>query len=159
MQWSANPLCAVISGIEKPGNVGAVLRSADGAGISNLIIANPQTDLFNPTTIRSSLGTVFAANLAAASDQQALSVLREQRLMIYCAALDERAIPYTQADFTKPCAIVLGSEDQGLDATWLAVADDVQLIQLPMHGIADSLNISAAAAVLFYEAQRQRSAS
>jgi TrmH family RNA methyltransferase len=149
------PLVAVLEGVEKPGNVGAVLRSADGAGVSALIAADPRTDLFNPNAIRASLGTIFRLPVAAAGTAETLAWLRRRKLAIYAARVDA-AIPYTEADFRRPAAIVLGSEAEGLSEAWSA--DDVTAVRLPMLGLVDSLNVSAAAAVLFYEALRQRTA-
>lgn len=147
------PLVAVLEGIEKPGNLGAVLRSADGAGLSAVLVADPRTDLFNPNTIRASLGTVFTMPVAVASAEEILAFLAQHGLAVYAARV-EAPMPYTQADFRQPAAIVLGSEAEGLSARWQGPS--VQAICLPMRGVADSLNVSAAAAVLFYEALRQR---
>jgi TrmH family RNA methyltransferase len=147
------PLVAVLEGIEKPGNIGAALRSADGAGVSAVILADGGTDLYNPNTIRASLGTIFSRPVIAASASDTLDWLRRTGLAIYAARTDAEQL-YTAVDFTGPSAIVLGSEARGLASTWSQ--PDVIPIRLPMQGIADSLNISAAAAVLFYEAVRQR---
>jgi TrmH family RNA methyltransferase len=147
------PLVAVLEAVEKPGNVGAVLRSADAAGVSALIVADPQTDLCNPNAIRASLGTIFSMPVASATAADALRWLRRRRVTIFAARVDG-AIPYTEADFRGPAAIVLGSEAQGLTAAWSG--PEVISIRLPMHGKGDSLNVSATAAVLFYEAVRQR---
>jgi TrmH family RNA methyltransferase len=147
------PLVAVLEGVEKPGNVGAVLRSADGAGVSALIVADAQTDLYNPNAIRASLGTIFSVPVAAAAAADTLTWLRHRGLAIFAARVDG-AVPHTEADFRGPAAIVLGSEAKGLSATW--TGPDVTAVRLPMAGVADSLNVSAAAAVLFYEALRQR---
>ena len=150
----SHPLVAVLEGVEKPGNVGAVLRSADAAGVSALVVAGARTDLHNPNAIRASLGTIFSVPVAAATTLQTLAWLRQRGLPIFCARVDG-AIPYDRADFRGPAAIVLGSEAQGLSNPWCG--DDVTAVRLPMHGAADSLNVSATAAVLFYEALRQRS--
>jgi TrmH family RNA methyltransferase len=147
------PLVAVLEGVEKPGNVGAVFRSADGAGISALIVADAQTDLYNPNAIRASLGTIFSVPVAAAATSDTLAWLRHRGVAIFAARVDG-AIPYTEADFRGPAAIVLGSEAHGLSAVWSE--PDVTAVRVPMAGAADSLNVSAAAAVLFYEARRQR---
>jgi TrmH family RNA methyltransferase len=149
----AAPLIAVIEGVEKPGNVGAVLRSADGAGVDAVVIADPRTDLFNPNTIRASLGTVFDANVCTASTDETLRWLKERRITPF-AARPEAELLYTEADYRGGGAIVLGSEAEGLSDKWQAAG--VVGVRLPMRGIADSLNVSATAAVLFYEAQRQR---
>jgi TrmH family RNA methyltransferase len=149
----AAPLVAVIEGVEKPGNVGAVLRSADGAGVSAVVVADGGTDLYNPNAIRSSLGTIFALPLCAATTGETLAWLREREVQIFAARVDATQI-YAQVDFRRGAAIVLGSESAGLSAAWQA--GDITPIKLPMLGAADSLNVSAAAAVLFYEALRQR---
>ncbi len=148
-----DPLVAVLEAVEKPGNLGAVLRSGDGAGISGLIVADGRTDLYNPNAIRASLGTIFTLPVCAATAAEALEWLRGSRLAVYAAQVDG-SVPYTEADFRRPSAIVLGSEAEGLTPIWLA--DDITAVRLPMLGVADSLNVSAAAAVLFYEALRQR---
>ena len=150
----ANPLVAVLEGVEKPGNVGAVMRSADGAGVSALVVADPRTDLFNPNAIRASLGTIFSLPVAAAAPDDVLAWLRVRGLQILAARV-EGSVSYSEVDYRRPTAIVLGSEAQGLTSRWNG--DDVQAIRLPMRGVADSLNVSTAAAVLFYEALRQRS--
>jgi TrmH family RNA methyltransferase len=156
LQLPAAALVAVLAGVEKPGNVGAVLRSADAAGCSALIVADAGTDLFNPNCIRASLGTVFTLPVCAASSSETLDYLRQERLSIYAARLDATATDYRQATFAPRSAIVLGSEAAGLSDAWRA--SDITAIKLPMLGIADSLNVSATAAVLFYEALRQRKA-
>ena len=149
------PLIAVVEGVEKPGNVGAILRTADGAGISAVLVADGGTDLFNPNTIRASLGTVFTVPLCAAPAAEVIRWLREQHVAIVAARVDG-AVDYTRADLTGPAAIVLGSETAGLTDVWTGA--DIQAVKLPMHGHADSLNVSATAAILFYEAVRQRTA-
>ena len=150
----ASPLVAVLEGIEKPGNVGAVLRSADGAGLSALVVADGGTDLFNPNAIRASLGTIFTLPVAAATTAETLVWLRHHGLTIYAARVDGSQ-PYTTANLRQPAALVLGSEAAGLSNAWCA--EGIEAIRLPMLGVADSLNVSATAAVLFYEALRQRS--
>jgi TrmH family RNA methyltransferase len=150
------PLVAVLEACEKPGNLGAVLRSADAAGVSAVIAADSRTDVFNPNAIRSSLGTIFSMPLAAGSSSEALSWLRVHELAVIATRVDA-TLDYTAVDFTRPTAVVLGSEAAGLSAAWQA--SDVTAVRLPMLGVADSLNISAAAAVLFYEALRQRRAA
>ena len=148
-----DPLLVVVEGVEKPGNLGAILRSADGAGADAVIAASPRTDLANPNVIRASAGTYFAVPLAAAPTTEVIAWLRERRVRVVAARVDaERA--YDEADLTGPLAIVLGSEAEGLTDAWHAA--DIEAVRLPMHGIADSLNVSVAAAVLLYEARRQR---
>jgi TrmH family RNA methyltransferase len=150
---NGQPLIAVLEGVEKPGNVGAALRSADGAGVSALIVADPCTDLFNPNAIRASLGTIFTRPVAVATSEETLAFLRARGIRIFAARVDG-SVPYTEVDFCGPSAIVLGSESRGLSAAW--TAPDITAIRLPMLGAADSLNVSVTAAVLFYEALRQR---
>ena len=147
------PLVAVLEGIEKPGNLGAILRSADAAGVDAVIVADGRTDLFNPNTIRASLGTVFRPNVVEASTQDAIDWLRQRKLTIVAARPDAEQL-YTAVDLRSGAAIVLGSEAAGLSASWQEV--DALAVRLPMRGLADSLNVSTTAAVLFYEALRQR---
>lgn len=149
----ANPLLAVVEGIEKPGNLGAILRSADGAGLDALIAVDPLTDVFNPNAIRASLGTIFAVPLATGSTVDVLAWLASRGIRPVVARVDAARL-HTDVDFTGPCAIVLGSEATGLSAAWSGPG--VEGVRLPMLGIADSLNVSVAAAILFYEARRQR---
>jgi TrmH family RNA methyltransferase len=149
-----DPLVAVLEGIEKPGNLGAVMRSADGAGISAVIVADGCTDLFNPNAIRASLGTIFTVPVCAASSAEALAWLRASGLRMFAARVGAK-LTYSAADYRGPAAMILGSEASGLTEAWQA--PDITPIQLPMLGAADSLNLSATAAILFYEALRQRS--
>jgi RNA methyltransferase, TrmH family len=148
-----DPLIAVIEGVEKPGNLGAILRTADGAGASAVIVAEPGTDLFNPNVIRASLGTVFSVPVAVASSGDLLAWLRERAIRIVAARV-QASVDYTNADYRGAVAIALGSEARGLSDAWAELAETS--VRLPMHGMADSLNVSATAAVLLYEAQRQR---
>lgn len=149
----SDPLVAVIEGVEKPGNVGAILRSADGAGADAVIAVDARTDLFNPNTIRASAGTAFSVPLAAASSREAIDWLRERGLRIVAARVDADLL-YTRADLTGPLALALGAESKGLTEAW--TDPDIETVRLPMLGVADSLNVSASAAVLLYEARRQR---
>lgn len=147
------PLVAVVEAVEKPGNLGAVLRSADAAGVSAVVATGHGTDLYNPNVIRASLGTVFTLPACAAATTEVLAWLRERGFAIFAARPDAKQI-YTEVCYTGRTAIVLGAEAAGLSNAWRS--NDVTAIKLPMRGRADSLNISAAAAVLFYEALRQR---
>jgi RNA methyltransferase, TrmH family len=149
-----NPLVAVVECLEKPGNLGAVCRSADASGVSALISADARSDLFNPNAIRASLGTLFTLPVCESSSREVLPWLRNQQIKIFAAQVDGSML-YTEADYRGPTAIVLGSEVAGLTPFWTAA--DVTPIRLPMLGAADSLNLSVTAAVLFYEARRQRS--
>jgi len=153
IQLPDNPLVAVLEGVEKPGNLGAVVRSADAAGVSAVVVADGRTDLFNPAAIRASLGTIFAVPVAATSATETLAWLLRHRVAIYATRVDGDVV-YTDVDFRQPAAVVLGSEAEGLSPVWSAAG--VTAVRLPMRGMADSLNLSVAAAVVFYEAMRQR---
>jgi RNA methyltransferase, TrmH family len=149
----SEPLVVVLEAVEKPGNLGAVLRSVDGAGADALIVATGRTDLFNPNVIRASAGTVFSVPLAAAEADDVITWLRGRGIRIVAARIGA-PVAYTAADLHGPLAIALGSETDGLTAIW--DGDGIEAVSLPMHGIADSLNVSVTAAVLLYEARRQR---
>lgn len=148
-----DPLLAVIERVEKPGNVGAILRSADAAGIDAVIVADGRTDLYNPNTIRASLGTVFRPNVCVAASAETIEWLQGLNLRILAARPDAETL-YHEVDFTGGVAIVLGSEAEGLSDAWQGAG--ITPVRLPMLGMADSLNVSTTAAVLFYEALRQR---
>jgi TrmH family RNA methyltransferase len=150
---ATDPLVAVVEGVEKPGNIGAILRSADGAAVDAVVAASPRTDLFNPNAIRASAGTIFAVPVAAAPTADVLAWLRDRRIRIVAARVDATK-RYTEVDLTGPLALVVGAEAEGLGDAWSA--DDVSAVHLPMLGVADSLNVSVSAAILFYEARRQR---
>lgn len=147
------PLVVVVEGIEKPGNLGAVLRSADGAGADAVIAASPRTDLYNPNTIRASAGTIFGLPLAAAATRETRGWLIGHGLRIVTARVDAPTI-YTDADLSGPVALVFGTEAEGLSDDWRGAGTDA--VRIPMLGIADSLNVSVSAAILLYEARRQR---
>ena len=149
----AEPLIVVAESVEKPGNLGAILRSADGAAADALIAADPRTDIFNPNAIRASLGTIFSLPVAVATTPATIAWLREAGIRIVVARVDG-SLPYTEVDLCGALAIVLGSEAEGLADAWSGPG--IQAVRLPMLGIADSLNVSAAAAILLYEARRQR---
>ncbi len=146
-------LVAVIEGVEKPGNVGAILRSADAAGVSAVIAADPRVDLYNPNCIRASLGVVFTLPVCHATSAETLDWLQRRKARVFAARVDA-TLSYSSADYRGSAAIVLGSEAEGLSSVWRG--EGIVPIQLPMRGTADSLNVSATAAVLFYEALRQR---
>ncbi len=153
LRMPADPLIVVIEGVEKPGNLGAVLRSADGAGADAVIAADPRADLFNPNAIRASLGTIFTVPVAAGSSAAVREHLGAAGIRVM-AAWVEGSVPYTEVDLRGPVALVLGSEADGLTSAW--AGEGVTAVRLPMLGVADSLNVSIAAAVLLYEARRQR---
>lgn len=148
-----NPLVVVLAGVEKPGNVGAVVRTADAVGATAVIVADGATDLYNPNAIRASLGTIFAVPVCAAAGHAVLAWLRDNGLQVYAARV-EASVPYTRASYRGPTALVLGSESEGLSEIWQD--RDITAVSLPMRGAADSLNVSTTAAVLLYEALRQR---
>ncbi len=149
-----DPLIVVLEGVEKPGNLGAVLRTADAVGAAGVIAADPRTDLFNPNAVRASLGTMFSVPIAAGPAAAVRSWLAGHGVRIVASRVDG-AVAWSEADLTGPLAIVLGSEASGLSASWRG--DGVESVFLPMLGIADSLNVSITAAVLMFEARRQRS--
>jgi TrmH family RNA methyltransferase len=150
------PLYLVVDAIEKPGNLGALLRSADAAGVTGLIASDQHTDLYHPNVIRASLGTVFTMPIAISSATEAIEWLTARTIAII-AATPDATMPYTKVDLTVPLAIVVGSENAGLGTEWLQATGT--RVRIPMKGSADSLNVSAAATILLYEALRQRDAS
>lgn len=149
-----NGLYLVIETVEKPGNLGAILRTADGAGIDAVFICDNQTDIYNPNVVRSSLGCLFSTTVIAAGSRETIEFLKKNNIAIYSAAL-QNSKDYYECDFRKGSAFVMGSEAKGLSHQWRSESD--HLIKIPMHGIADSLNVSVSAAILIYEALRQRS--
>jgi len=154
LKLSANPLILIVESVEKPGNLGAIMRTADAAGIDAVIICDPLTDIYNPNTIRSGVGCVFTRQIVSTTSKEALLWLKMKGIAIYAAALSNTAVNYHQTDFCKPVAVVMGTEATGLSDEWLENADS-QII-IPMKGIADSLNVSTSAAILIFEAIRQR---
>lgn len=147
------PLLLVAEAPEKPGNIGALLRTADAAHVDAVIIANPKTDLYNPNIIRSSVGCVFTVPIATGTTAEVLSFLKAKGIGIYCAALSASK-PYYDVSFEEASAIVVGTEDNGLTEEWLQHSH--QNLIIPMEGVIDSMNVSVAAAVLIFEAKRQR---
>lgn len=150
---SSNPLILIAEAPEKPGNIGALLRTADAANLDAVIIANPKTDLYNPNIIRSSVGCVFTNKIAMGSTEDIISFLNTNNIQIFCAAL-QASSAYQEQDFTKASAIVVGTEADGLTADWLEAS--TQNIIIPMQGKIDSMNVSVAAGILIFEAKRQR---
>jgi TrmH family RNA methyltransferase len=149
-----SPLVLVLEAVEKPGNLGAILRTADAAPVDAVLIGDPRTDLFNPNTIRSSIGCVFSVPVVAAPMAEILTFLREKSIRSYAAALTPKAHSYLECDFRQPTALVLGTEADGLTPAAQAACDETIII--PMMGRIDSLNVSVAGAVLAFEAVRQR---
>ncbi|MBO6880427.1 RNA methyltransferase [Winogradskyella sp.] len=150
---SKNPLILVAEAPEKPGNVGALLRTADAANVDAVIIANPKSDLYNPNIIRSSVGCVFTTEIAMASTEETIAFLQKYNFNIFSAILQESE-PYHSQDYTLPTAIVVGTEATGLTQEWRDAAK--QNISIPMQGVIDSMNVSVAAGILIFEAKRQR---
>ncbi|MEO9891251.1 RNA methyltransferase [Aurantibacter sp.] len=148
-----NPLILVLESPEKPGNIGAMLRTADAANIDAVIIADSKTDLYNPNIIRSSVGCVFTNNVAIASSEEVISFLKENNILIYTASL-QASKNYAEIDFTGAAAITMGTESTGLTAKWIDNTD--QNLIIPMSGQIDSMNVSVSAAILIFEAKRQR---
>ena len=150
---STNPLILVAEAPEKPGNIGALLRTADAANVDAVFIANPKTDLYNPNIIRSSVGSVFTNQIATGSTSEIIEFLKQHNIDIYCASLTASK-QYQTLDYTKGFAIVVGTEATGLSEEWLK--NSTQNIIIPMQGQIDSLNVSVSAAILIFEAKRQR---
>lgn len=153
LELPENPLLLIAEAPEKPGNIGALLRTADAAGVDAFILANPKTDLYNPNIIRSSVGCVFTNQIATGTTQEIITFLQNKEIEIYSAILQE-AMAYDSQDYTKPCAIVVGTEATGLSKEW-RVASKKNII-IPMQGAIDSMNVSVAAGILIFEARRQR---
>lgn len=150
---NSNPLILIAEAPEKPGNIGALLRTADAAGIDAVIIANPKTDMYNPNIIRSSVGCVFTTNLATGSSSEIIAFLKEKNIKIYGAALTA-SVEYQTINYTEPSAIVVGTEATGLSEEWLS--NTTKNIIIPMRGAIDSMNVSVSAAIILFEAVRQR---
>lgn len=148
-----NGLYFVIESVEKPGNLGALLRTADAAGLDAVFICDNQTDIYNPNVVRSSLGCLFSNKLILSSSELLIKFFKRHEISIFAAAL-QKSEAFYEADFTKSSAIVLGSEALGLSSEWRDNAK--KTIHIPMRGLADSLNVSASAAILIFEALRQR---
>jgi TrmH family RNA methyltransferase len=150
---SKNPLILVAEAPEKPGNIGALLRTADAANVDAVIIANPKSDIYNPNIIRSSVGCVFTTEIAVASSKDVITFLQKYNFNIFSAILQESE-PYHTQDYTLPTAIVVGTEATGLTQEWRDAA--TQNVSIPMQGVIDSMNVSVAAGILIFEAKRQR---
>ena len=148
-----NPLILVAEAPEKPGNIGALLRTADAANLDAVIIANPKTDLYNPNIIRSSVGCVFTNTIATGTTEDIIYFLKSKDIEIFCATLQD-SVNYHEQDYTKPTAIIVGTEAVGLTAAWRNAA--TKNIRIPMQGEIDSMNVSVAAGILIFEAKRQR---
>jgi TrmH family RNA methyltransferase len=150
---SGNPFIIVLEAVEKPGNLGAVLRTADAARADAVIVCDLLTDIYNPNIIRSSVGCLFTVPVAVGANEETLTFLQNRRIQTFAAELTASQ-NYHAMDFTGPSAIVMGTEADGLTGFWLAHAD--QRIKIPMRGVIDSLNVSVSTAILTFEAMRQR---
>ena len=153
IKLSKNPLVLVLESVEKPGNLGAILRTADAAGLDAVIICDLQTDFYNPNVIRSSIGCVFTVQLASATSEETIQWLKKNSINIFCTYL-KASVSYHTVDFRQPSAIVMGTEATGLSDIWVQHAH--ANIIIPMQGKADSMNVSTSTAVVVFEAQRQR---
>lgn len=153
LKLSDNPLILIAEAPEKPGNIGALLRTADAANLDAVIIANPKSDLYNPNIVRSSVGGLFTNQIATGTTAEIIDFLKSKKINFYCATL-QNATPYHKQDYTTPTALVVGTEATGLTQEWRDHA--TQNIIIPMQGAIDSMNVSVAAAVLIFEAKRQR---
>ncbi len=148
-----NPLILVAEAPEKPGNIGAILRTADAAGIDAVLIANPKTDMYNPNIIRSSVGCVFTTTIGIGTTAKIISFLKENNINIYGAALTA-SVEYQTINYKQPSAIIVGTEATGLSQDWLD--NSTKNIIIPMRGAIDSMNVSVSAAIILFEAVRQR---
>jgi TrmH family RNA methyltransferase len=153
LEMPADPLLLVVDRLEKPGNLGALLRAADGAGAQAVLVTAPGPDLLNPNVVRASRGALFALPVVVAPAGEIRRFLAERGIRVLAATPDARLV-YTAADLRGPLAIVVGAEDRGLDRQWLEGAD--LRAAIPMQGSGDSLNVAVAAALVLYEALRQR---
>lgn len=153
LKLKENPLILVLESIEKPGNIGAMLRTADAAKIDAVIIANPKSDIYNPNIIRSSVGCVFTNQIAVCTTSEAISYLKENNIAIYSATL-QNSNEYHKESYTSATAIVVGTEATGVTPEFRD--NSTQNIIIPMQGEIDSMNVSVAAAILLFEAKRQR---
>lgn len=153
LQLPANPVIIILEAIEKPGNLGAVLRTADAAKVDAVVVCEPTADVYNPNAIRSSVGCIFTVPIAVCTSEEAVAFLNTKNIRSYAAEL-HTDIWYHQADFTQPSAIVMGTEADGLSPFWIEHAS--QSIKIPMRGKIDSLNVSVATAIITFEAMRQR---
>ncbi len=153
LKLSKNPLILILESVEKPGNLGALLRTADAANLDAVIICDPQTDIYNPNAIRSSIGCIFTMPVVTSTSEHTIHWLKEKQIKIFCTALTATHF-YHETDFRHPSAIIMGSEAYGLKDVWMNEADS--LVKIPMSGKIDSMNVSASAAIVVFEALRQR---
>lgn len=150
---SQRPLLIILEAVEKPGNLGAILRTADAVGADAVVINNPKTDIYNPNVIRASQGTAFTVPTVVCPASEIIKFCRDRKIKIF-ATTPETDKDYLRSDFTGGCAIVMGTEDKGLSSQWLQSADE--RIKIKMRGEIDSLNVSVSTAIILFEAVRQR---
>jgi TrmH family RNA methyltransferase len=150
---SCSPFIIVLEAVEKPGNLGAILRTADAANVDAVIVCDPKSDIYNPNVIRSSLGCVFTVNTLACTSEEAFEWLKKNNITVYAAELESSQWYYNE-NYTGASAIVMGTESTGLSSFWLNSAD--KRIKIPMKGSVDSLNVSVSTAIITFEAMRQR---
>lgn len=150
---SKNPYILIAESPEKPGNIGALLRTADAAGMDGLIISNPSTELYNPNSVRSSLGSLFTMQIAIDSTENIIDFLKKNKIKIYSTFI-ENSVNYLDINYKEPCAIVVGKESSSLSNLWEIESDN--LIKVPMKGKMDSLNLSVCAAIVIFEGLKQR---
>lgn len=150
---SKKPLILIAEGIEKPGNIGALLRTADAANVDAVLIANPKSDLYNSNIIRSSVGCVFTNQIATGTSEEIIAFLQEYNIDIYAATL-QNSNEYYKENYIESSAIVVGTEATGLTEIWREAAN--QSVNIPMQGQIDSMNVSVSAAIILFEAKRQR---
>ena len=153
LKLNDSPLLIIAESIEKPGNLGAILRTADAAGADALLVCDPRVDLYNPNVVRASRGALFAVPSVETSNESALAFLRKRGIKII-AATPQAEAEYTRQDMRDPLAVAVGTEDKGLSDFWLKQSD--VKVKIPMAGKVNSLNVSIAAALIVYEAVRQR---
>ena len=153
LQLPENSLILVLESIEKPGNIGAMLRTADAANIDAVLLANPKSDLYNPNIVRSSVGCLFTNQIATGTTEEIIAFLKDKKINFYSATL-QNSNEYHKVDYTAPTALVVGTEATGLTQPWRD--ESTQNIIIPMQGEIDSMNVSVAAAILLFEAKRQR---
>lgn len=153
LQKKPEPLYIVLESVEKPGNLGAILRTADAAGADAVIVCDPRTDIYNPNAIRSSIGCIFSVPIVTCTSEACISWLKKNGIQILCTYL-QASVNYLKVDYTCASAIIMGTEATGLSDEWVKASD--QNIIIPMRGIADSLNVAATTAIVVFEAVRQR---
>ncbi|MFA4834133.1 MAG: RNA methyltransferase [Patescibacteria group bacterium] len=153
IKLSKNPLIVILESLEKPGNLGAILRSADAAGVDAVIVADPKTDIYNPNVIRASLGTIFTNQVAVGGVEEIKQWLAKNKIKSFAATPEAKKL-YTEVNYTGPAAIIMGEEHPGLSKDWLDFASGK--VRIPMAGKIDSLNVSVSTAVILFEAIRQR---